>query len=69
VRVPDLKFNRRIGMYAHQCWSVDGEEISPDRYQAYLDTVLPQPADYVALREVQKDDDWIQAKKGDGADA
>ncbi len=69
VRVPDLKFNRRIGLYAHQCRTVDGEEISPDRYRAYLDTVLPQPGDYVALRELQKDEGWIQAKRGDGADA
>ncbi len=68
LMVPDLKFNRRIGMYARQCWTVEGTEISPDRYEAYLATVLPQPADYFALRDIMKDDDWIAPKKADMPD-
>ncbi len=68
LKVPELRFNRRIGLYAHQCWTIEGEELSPDRYQAYLTTVLPQPADYFALRDIMKDDDWIAPKKQDMPD-
>jgi benzoyl-CoA 2,3-dioxygenase component B len=68
LQVPALKFNRRIGVYAHQCWTVDGREISRDRYEEYLTSVLPQPADYFALRDIMKDDDWIAPKKQDMPD-
>jgi hypothetical protein len=57
-------------MFAHQRWNVEGtEEMSPERYQSYLDEVLPRPADYVALRELQRDEGWIAPKKSDMPDA
>jgi len=68
LAAPDLKFNRRIGVYAHQHWTVEGREISPDGYEEYLTSVLPQPADYFALRDIMKDDDWIAPKKQDMPD-
>ena len=47
LKVPELKFNRKIGVYAHQMYTVDGEPIdSKERYAAYLKTVLPQARDY-----------------------
>src|SRR2546427_5102599 len=40
LKVPELKFNRKIGVYAHQMYTVDGEPIdSKERYAAYLKTV------------------------------
>src|SRR3954467_1327680 len=39
LKVPDLKFNRRIGMYAHQKFSVDGQPLDASKYQAYLESV------------------------------
>ncbi len=68
LHVPDLKFNRRIGVYARQQWTVEGGEITAERYPAYLDAALPKPADYQALKALAKDGDWIAAKKQDMAD-
>src|SRR2546427_12737234 len=45
LKVPDLKFNRRIGMYAHQHFTVDGEPIDAAKYPAYLESGLPRPED------------------------
>jgi benzoyl-CoA 2,3-dioxygenase component B len=68
LKVPELKFNRRIGMYAHQRWTIEGSEISAEKYAEYLATVLPQPDDYFALRATMKDNDWITPKKQDMPD-
>jgi hypothetical protein len=63
LKVPDLKFNRRIGMYANQCYTVDGEELSPERYPDYLKQVLPQEADYRQLHDIIKAGEWIEPKE------
>src|SRR5437867_2084302 len=68
LKVPELKFNRRIGMFAHQHWTIDGEELAPEKYSAYLAAVLPQPEDYFRLRALMKDNDWIAPKKQDMED-
>jgi len=68
LRVPELKFNRRIGMYAGQTWTVEGEEVSNERYAEYLASVLPQPADYMELRALMRETDWILPKKQDMPD-
>lgn len=65
LRVPDLKFNRRIGMYAHQKFTVDGEPISPERYPAYLESVLPRAEDIALVHDIEKEPDWIEPKKAD----
>ena len=65
LRVPDLKFNRRIGMYAHQKFTVDGEPISPERYPAYLESVLPRAEDIALVHNIEKEPDWIEPKKAD----
>lgn len=62
LEIPDLKFNRKIGMYAHQHYTVDGEPLSVDRYDAYLASVLPTEEDYDKLRYVTKDSDWIEQR-------
>jgi hypothetical protein len=68
LRVPELQFNRKIGQWAHQHWTVEGEEAGAGKYEEYLTGVLPQPAHYAALREIFKDPDWIAAKKSDAPD-
>jgi benzoyl-CoA 2,3-dioxygenase component B len=65
LRVPDLRFNRRIGMYAHQKFTVDGEPISPERYPAYLESVLPRPEDIALVHDIEKEPAWIEPKKAD----
>jgi benzoyl-CoA 2,3-dioxygenase component B len=68
LKVPELTFNRKIGMYAHQHWTIEGNEISQEKYAEYLANVLPQPADYQLLRDVMKDNDWIAPKKQELSD-
>jgi benzoyl-CoA 2,3-dioxygenase component B len=65
LKVPDIKFNRRIGAYAHQHYTVDGEEMSAERYPSYLASVTPSDDDYRKLHDIVKDPEWIQARKGD----
>jgi benzoyl-CoA 2,3-dioxygenase component B len=68
LRIPELKFNRKIGQWAHQHYTVDGEPIPSERYTEYLATVTPQPEHYARLRDIFKEPDWITPKKGDMAD-
>jgi benzoyl-CoA 2,3-dioxygenase component B len=66
LRVPDLKFNRRIGQYAHQQYTAEGEPIDDrKRYEAYLASVLPRAEDYDLVHAVEKEPDWIEPKKAD----
>jgi benzoyl-CoA 2,3-epoxidase subunit B len=66
LKVPDLKFNRKIGQYAHQRYTVEGTPIDdPARYAAYLETVLPQPEHYATVHAIEKEPDWIEPKKAD----
>jgi len=61
--VPDLKFNRSIGEFARQPFSVTGELLSPADYQEHLKEVLPQPADLKLIADVQETEpNWIAPK-------
>lgn len=63
LKIPDIRFNRRIGQWARQCFTVDGEAVSPERYAAYLESVLPADADYRQLHDLTKENDWIEHRK------
>ena len=63
--VPDLRFNRKIGIYARKPSNVHGEEVSPEAFPAYQASVTPTAEDRALLREIFKDNDWIEAKKAD----
>jgi benzoyl-CoA 2,3-dioxygenase component B len=65
LKVPDLKFNRRIGMYAHQHFTVDGQPLDGAKYPAYLESVLPRPEDIAVVHDIEKEPDWIEPKKAD----
>src|SRR3989449_2706765 len=66
LRMPDTKFNRKIGVHAHQRYTVDGQPIDdPEKYAAYLKTVLPQPEHYQTVHDIEKEPSWIEAKKAD----
>jgi benzoyl-CoA 2,3-dioxygenase component B len=67
LKVPDTKFNRKIGQWAHQMFTVDGEPMT-DRaqYEAYLETVLPRPEHYAAVHAVEKEPGWIAEKSPSG---
>src|SRR5215831_10323250 len=65
LKVPSLQFNRRIGMYAHQHFSVDGEPMDADKYAAYRESVLPRPEDITLVHDIEKEPGWIEPKKAD----
>jgi benzoyl-CoA 2,3-epoxidase subunit B len=62
IKVPDLKFNRRIGEYADKCYSVLGEPMTREEYETYLPTVLPTDEDRATLTSIFKEKDWIVPK-------
>ncbi|PYM09132.1 MAG: hypothetical protein DMD82_00920 [Candidatus Rokuibacteriota bacterium] len=65
VTIPDVRFNRKIGGYAGQPWSVDGRLLSPEEHARHLREVLPQPEDVELANSFMKERDWIAPKKSD----
>ena len=63
--VPELRFNRRIGVYGRQTFDVHGKELSAEAYPAYLASVLPTAEDRALLRDVFKENTWIEPKKAE----
>ena len=65
LKVPSIRFNRRIGEYKGQTFTIDGEPIERERYAEYVASVTPTAEDREFLRSVFKENDWIQSKKSD----
>ena len=63
LRLPDLKFHRRIGTYAEQPYSVTGDLLSAEAYTVHLAEALPQPADMAMVAELTRTADWLAPKK------
>lgn len=61
--VPDLRFNRRIGDYANQPYSVTGEQLGEGAYARHLEEVLPTPVDEAFLKDLMKANNWIAPKR------
>jgi len=59
LSVPDVKFNRQIGDYAGQNYSVHGEPLGVDEYLLHFNDVLPGAADVQALEGVFKEGNWV----------
>jgi len=61
--VPDVKFNRYIGEYGRQPYSVTGELLREKAYEEHLREMLPQPEDVALVNEIQNvEKQWISAK-------
>ena len=60
--MPDIRFNRHIGAYAGQYWTVDGRQLSKEEWDAYAPSVLPASQDEERLNEYFKDPSWIAPK-------
>jgi benzoyl-CoA 2,3-epoxidase subunit B len=61
LRAPDPKFNRRIGEFAGQTYSVEGRLLSEAEYREHLKQVLPQARDLENLKAITKTHDWVSA--------
>jgi benzoyl-CoA 2,3-dioxygenase component B len=61
--VPDLKFNRHIGEFADQPYSVRGELLSPAAYAGHVKETLPQAEDVKLVNEIQDlEPKWVAPK-------
>jgi benzoyl-CoA 2,3-dioxygenase component B len=67
LRLPDVRFNRRIGDHAGKPFSLDGELMPEDAYPSYLARVLPNADDKALLESLTRTGDWI-APRGARAD-
>ena len=63
LSVPNLKFNRRIGDYAHQPYSVTGELLSPEACEKHRQAVLPSDQDRALLAAIFEEGGWVEEKK------
>ncbi len=59
---PDLKFNRKIGDYAHGAYSATGELLSKEKFEEHVKDALPSAADYAFLKDVFAEGGWIVPK-------
>jgi benzoyl-CoA 2,3-dioxygenase component B len=57
--IPDEKFNRNIGDYAGKTYTVSGEPIEPEKYEAYKKEILPSKEDEQFIINLEKDKGWI----------
>ena len=68
--IPSDKFNRGIGKYSSEMYTVKGEEFegSPEEYRAYLSEVLPSDEDERKLMEeyMAPGVEWIQYREWKG---
>jgi benzoyl-CoA 2,3-epoxidase subunit B len=67
--VPELKFNRRIGEFAGQRWSVHGTAMDEREYAEHLLEMLPGEEDLKLLADIEANEpQWIAPKQA-AADA
>jgi hypothetical protein len=62
LRLPDLKFRRRIGEHAHQAYAADGTLLSPQAYEQHLREVLPTSDDLKLMDALMQGSDWIASR-------
>jgi benzoyl-CoA 2,3-dioxygenase component B len=59
LRLPDIRFNRRIGDSAGGAFTVEGDPIGEDAYPIYRESVLPSAEDKQFLESLGRTEDWI----------
>jgi benzoyl-CoA 2,3-epoxidase subunit B len=59
LRLPDPRFNRRIGDFAGQSRDLAGASLSADAYDEYLQQVLPSKTDQELLENLRQQGAWI----------
>ncbi len=62
LRVPDVRFRRNIGEHAGKCYTIEGEPLSREEYDTYLQRVLPSENDYRLLDDLTSREGWVEAK-------
>ena len=57
-----MRFNRKIGDFGGERYTVDGRKLTEEEWAAYAPTVLPSAADETVLNNYFKDPNWIAPK-------
>ncbi len=68
IIIPSDKFNRGIGKYSGQRFTVEGDtfEGSNEEWQEYLDSVIPTAEDEDRLMNEYMQQEWIQYREWKG---
>ena len=61
LKAPDMRFNRQIGDYAGQTYSVEGRPLSDVEYQKHLAEVLPGSEEQKLLQPIFQAGNWMSA--------
>jgi benzoyl-CoA 2,3-epoxidase subunit B len=64
LRLPDIKFRRRIGDDAHQPYAVDGTLLTREVYATHLEQVLPSADDLARVDALMQEPAWIEPRPG-----
>ena len=59
LKMPDIKFNRSIGKYAGQTYSVTGELLSKEDHEKHLKEVMSTEEDVQFVINLEKEKGWI----------
>ena len=58
-----MKFNRHIGEFADQPYSVTGELLSPEKFAEHMKEMIPQAEDIKLVNEIQvTEPKWVEQK-------
>ena len=58
-----MKFNRHIGEFADQPFSVTGELLSPEKFAEHMKEMTPQAEDIKLVNEIQvTEPKWVEQK-------
>lgn len=61
--LPDVKYNRRIGLFANKTYTTDGKkELTAEQFKEYQQEALPSDKDRELLKDIFKENDWIEFK-------
>ncbi|HEV8131807.1 MAG TPA: Phenylacetic acid catabolic protein [Acidobacteriota bacterium] len=63
--VPDLKFNRAIGVHADKTYDIYGNKLSAAEYEEYSKKIFPTPEDEARLHRIFDEGDWIEDKEAE----
>jgi benzoyl-CoA 2,3-epoxidase subunit B len=64
LRLPDPRFNRRIGGFAGEAYSIDGEALAPEAQARYLAQALPTMDDYALVERLTREGGWLAPHGG-----
>lgn len=60
---PDMRFNRAIGEFAGQTYSVTGERLSPEEYRRHTTEVLPTEEEKREVFRLMREPGWIAPRE------